>query len=89
MLLVRAGSRSALLLQEALDNREHLPAVLTIVGDVGDRKFEPQLHRFSEDPDQYVADSARYALRVLDQSQKRDPDDREAEITPADKIKPH
>lgn len=72
ILLVRAGRRSAPLLQAALDNREHLPIVLTIVGSLGDRRLEPLLRRFAEDTDRSVADSARQALRVLDEGQKRD-----------------
>jgi hypothetical protein len=38
--------------------------VLTIIGDIGDPKYESALRRFSNDRDPQVADAARSALRV-------------------------
>jgi hypothetical protein len=65
MFLVKAGKQAEPLLEEALKRRENLPTVLTILGDIGDRKFEPVLRQFSEDPDPEVAQAARDALRTL------------------------
>lgn len=65
MQLVRGGRRAEPLLREALDRRETLPLVLTLLGDVGTRGLEPELLRFSRDADPAVAESARQALRVL------------------------
>ena len=66
MLLVRGGKRSEPLLQEALDKRENLPVALTIIGSIGDRKFEPEVRRLSEDPDPDVAKAATDALRIIE-----------------------
>ena len=65
MFLVKAGKRSQPLLQEALGKRESLPIVLTILADIGDRKFERELQQFCQDEDPRVARAAREALRVL------------------------
>lgn len=65
MFLVQAGKQAEPLLEEALNKRENLPMVLTILGDIGDRKFEPELHQFSQDRDPQVAKAARNALSTL------------------------
>lgn len=65
MFLAQGGKRAGPLLREALARREQLPLLLTIIGDVGDRSFEPELRRFAQDPDPQVASAAREALRVL------------------------
>ncbi len=70
MLLVRAGKKADPLLREALARRENLPMVLSILGDIGDRQFEPELIRFSRDPDPLVAKAAQNALRVLGAHQR-------------------
>jgi hypothetical protein len=67
--LVRAGRKSEPLLQEALDKRENLPVVLTIIGSIGDRKLEPQVRQFINDRDTVVANAARDALRLLNAGQ--------------------
>jgi HEAT repeat protein len=66
MLLVRGGKKSEPLLQEALDKRENLPIALTIIGSIGDREFEPEVRRFSQDPDPDVAKAATDALRIIE-----------------------
>ncbi len=65
MFLVRGGRRSEPLLQEALEKRESLPTVLTILADIGDRKFEQELEELCQDEDPQVARAAKEALRVL------------------------
>ena len=65
MFLVRAGAKAEPFLEEALRRRENLPMVLSILGDIGDRKFQPELEEFSADGDPKVAQAARDALRVL------------------------
>jgi hypothetical protein len=69
MLLVRAGKKSEPLLQEALDKRENLPVVLTVIGSIGDSKFEPELSRFSRDADPDVAKAAKDALQLIESHQ--------------------
>jgi hypothetical protein len=69
MLLVRAGKKSEPLLQEALDKRENLPVVLTVIGSLGDSKFEPELRRFSRDADPDVAKAAKEALQIIEAHQ--------------------
>jgi len=65
MLLVRAGKRAEPVLQEAMQKREYLPMVLTILGDRGDRRVEKDLRTFAVDRDPEVARAAADALRVL------------------------
>ena len=65
MFLVKAGKRSMRILKEAIERRQNLPVVLTILGDIGDRKFIPEIRHFSEDRDPEVAQAARHALRML------------------------
>lgn len=65
MLLVQAGRRAEPLVEEALRRRHHLPAVLIIAGDIGAVRLEPELRRFSQDPDPQVARAARDGLRIL------------------------
>ena len=72
MLLVREGRRSEPLLAEALGRRECLPVVLTILGDLGDPRFEPELRRFTHDHEPRVAESAKEALRILEARRHRD-----------------
>src|SRR5207249_10859383 len=70
MFLVRGADKAEPLLEEALARRKHLPKVITILADIGDPKYKPEFHRFTEDPDPAVADSARDALRVLEARQQ-------------------
>jgi HEAT repeat protein len=65
MFLVRAGKRAEPLLEEALRRRENLPMVLSILGDIGNEKFESNLRQFTSDRDPRVAQAAQNALRVL------------------------
>lgn len=63
--LVRAGRLAEPLLEEALMRREHLPILLPILGDIGDRKVEPELLRYAQDRDPQIAQAAQNALRIL------------------------
>lgn len=63
--LVQTPKEAAPLLREALPNRQTLPMVLTVLGDLGDPQVEPELREFVDDPDPKVAQAAREALRVL------------------------
>jgi HEAT repeat protein len=65
MFLVRAGQRAEPLLKEAMHNRQALPMVLSILADIGDQGFEPELRQFTRDGDPEVAQAAQEALRVL------------------------
>jgi hypothetical protein len=69
ILLVRAGKKSEPLLKEALNNRESLPVVLTVIGSLGDSKFEPEVRQFSVDADPDVAKAAKDALQLIEASQ--------------------
>ncbi len=64
-LLTKAGKRSLPLLREAVNRRENLQIVLTIIGDVGGDEYRQELEQFTRDNDPQVAKSAQYALRVL------------------------
>lgn len=68
MFLVKAGKDSEQLLHEALARRENLPMILTVLADIGDSRFEPEIRAFSQDEDPKVAKAAREALRVLARS---------------------
>jgi len=65
MMLVQSGKRAEPLIAEAIARREHLPIVLLIAADIGAFDLEPELRRFTADPDPNVARAARDALRVL------------------------
>src|SRR5215813_2481294 len=65
MLLVQSGKRAEPLIAEAIARRQHLPTVLVIAGDLGATALEPELRRFTHDPDPDVARAARDGLRIL------------------------
>jgi len=65
ILVQRAGRRAKPLLLEALARREALPNVLLILGDLGDPAVEPQISKFTSDPDPRVARAAADALQLL------------------------
>ena len=69
MFLVQAGKRAEPLVEEAIQRRQSLPTVLVIAGDIGAVRLEPQLRRFTTDPDPQVAKAARDGLRILDAQQ--------------------
>ena len=70
ILLVKSGKRAEPLLQEALNRRENLPTVLTVLGSIGDPALIPQLQQFTNDPNPDVAKAAREALKVIEFSTK-------------------
>jgi hypothetical protein len=63
--LARAGRMAEPLLEEALRKSENLPIVLTILADIGDKRAESEIRRFSRHEDPQVAEAAKQALRVL------------------------
>jgi hypothetical protein len=63
--IVRAGRLAEPLLEESLHKRENLPIVLTILGDMGDKRVESEIRGFSGHEDPKVAEAARQALRIL------------------------
>lgn len=65
MFLVQAGARAVPLVEEALGRRQGLPMVLVVAGDIGASRLEPQLRRFTTDPDPQVAKAALDSLRTL------------------------
>lgn len=65
MLLVQSGRHAEPLIAEAIARREHLLIVLLIAADIGAFALEPELRRFTADPDPDVARAARDALRIL------------------------
>jgi hypothetical protein len=65
MLLAQSGKRAEPLIAEAIARREHLPIVLLIAGDIGATTLEPELRRFTTDPNPDVARAAHDALRIL------------------------
>ena len=65
MMLVKGGYASVPLLYQALTDRTKLPAVLLLLGDVGDASVEKELARFTGDSDEKISRAARDALRVL------------------------
>ena len=63
--LVQGGKRAEPLIAEAIRRREHLPLVLVIAGDIAASALEPELRRFTTDPDPQVARAAADGLRIL------------------------
>jgi len=66
ILLAKSGKRAERLLLEALNRRENLPTVLTVLGSIGDSALIPQLRPFTNDPTPEVAKAAREALKVIE-----------------------
>jgi HEAT repeat protein len=66
MLLVKSGRAAEPLLEEAMSQRRHLPMVVTVLGNIGSRKVEPELRTLARDSDPDVADAAQEALRALE-----------------------
>ena len=71
MLLAKSGKRAEPLLQEALNRRENLAVVLTVVGSIGDPALIPQLRNFTNDRNPEIAKAAQEALKVIESSDKR------------------
>jgi HEAT repeat protein len=65
MFLVKAGKSAEPLLTEALENRQNVPMVLSVLADIGDPDLEPQIQSFSADSDPEISRAAKEALRVL------------------------
>jgi HEAT repeat protein len=70
ILLVKSGKRAEGLLLKAMDRRENLPIVLTVLGSIGDPALIPQFRQFTNDQNAEVARAAREALRVIEFSAK-------------------
>jgi hypothetical protein len=67
--LFKPGNEPSPLVEEAIQRRQSLATVLVIAGDIGAVRLEPQLRRFTTDPDPQVAKAARDGLRILDAQQ--------------------
>lgn len=65
MLLTRSGIRAEPLLEEALQHRESVAMVLTVLASIGDRNMAPLVRGFMTDEDPQVAQAARDASRLL------------------------
>ena len=70
ILLAKSGKRAEALLQEAVNRRENLTTVLTVLGSIGDPALIPQLRQFTGDQDPDVAKAAQEALKVVECSAK-------------------
>src|SRR5712692_6982049 len=51
ILLVRGGQKAVPLIEEAIQRQLNLPQVLVMAGDIGDKKLEPELQKFTAHPD--------------------------------------
>jgi hypothetical protein len=71
MFLVRSGKRAEPLVAEAIRQREHLPIVLLIAGDIGASSLVPELRHLTMDPDPDVARAAHDALEILTTDQRK------------------
>jgi|SRR5215471_9087052 len=65
IMLAKGGRAAVPLLYRALADRSNLPAVLSLLGDVGDASVEKELARFTSDNDEKISRAAKDALRVL------------------------
>ena len=71
ILLAKSGKQAEPLLQGALDRRENLPTVLTVLGSIRDPALIPQFRQFTDDQSPDVAKAAREALKVTESAGKR------------------
>lgn len=65
ILLTKAGRRAEPLLEEALKDGRHRPAVIAVLGSIGDPAMVPELRPFERSKDPEVASAARNAIRVI------------------------
>ncbi|HEY4427109.1 MAG TPA: hypothetical protein VGN08_02790 [Solirubrobacteraceae bacterium] len=65
MLLTRAGRRAEPYLVEALRRGENVPAILEVLGSIGDSAMEGEVERFIDDPDPRVARAAADASQLI------------------------
>ena len=65
MLLTRAGKRAEPFLLDALKRRENLPAVLEVLGSIGDSAMESEVEPLMHDPDPQVARAASDAYQLI------------------------
>jgi len=65
IMLAKSGRAAVPVLRSALTERNNLPEVLSLLGDVGDASVENELARFASDNDEKIARAATDALRVL------------------------
>lgn len=65
MMLVKGGKKAEPLLEEALEKRENVPILLTVLASLGDPAVEPQLRRFMADEDPRISKAARDALELV------------------------
>lgn len=65
MLLTRAGKRAEPFLVEALRRRENVPAVLEVLGSIGDSAMQGEVERFMHDKDPGVARAAADASQLI------------------------
>jgi HEAT repeat protein len=70
MFLVRGGERAVPLIEEAIHQQLNLPQVLVMAGDIGSKKLEPELQKFTAHPDPQVSRAACDGLRILAQNLK-------------------
>ncbi len=65
MFLVRGGEKAVPFIEEAIHRQLNLPQVLVMAGDIGSKKLEPELQKFTAHPDPQVARAAQDGLRIL------------------------
>ena len=71
MFLVQTGKRSKSLVKEALGKRQHLPILLTILGDIADVDDIPTLEEYRQGPDPTIVRAADDAIEVIKLRQQR------------------
>lgn len=70
MFLVQAGKRAEPLLKEALDEGQHLPMVINVLGSIGDPEVVSALRPFTRNSDPEIARAAQEAIQVIDLANK-------------------
>ncbi len=73
MFLVQAGGAAVPLLHAGLEQRDALPMVLRVLGDIADERSRPDIARFAGHLDREVAEAARDALTNLDAAPATEP----------------
>jgi hypothetical protein len=64
-ILVKGGKKAEPLLKEALEKRENIPIVLTVLGSLVDPDLEPYFSRFVDNTDPEISKPARDALEII------------------------
>lgn len=70
VLLTRAGRKIEPLLLDALTRHENVPAVLEVLGGIGDETADRAISQYLDDPDPEIAEAAKSSKSVIEMQRR-------------------